>query len=482
MARFKTDVGDHQRQKPNATRNFVANGLSGEELADNEGYSLVYPVWNWADDGVLRCDTMNRHQKKILIIVLGLACGCLQSATANGMRLVSQDGFATSRGEAFVATADNASAVYYNPAGISQLEGDQIRSGIYALYFDPTFTPPDTAPNAGKTYHIKTKTAAAPQLFVTHSMDDTPVTFGLGIYAPHGAGLEWADDTGFRTVGTKSELTYLRVNPVVALKILPGLSIAGGLMADYSKIKLEQGTRPFYLPPQVNFFHFEGDGFSFGYNLGLLWQPHDMISFGATFRSTTAFNMNGHTEFQQTPGVIQYERHEAEADFTFPMTAVFGLSFRPTPKWNIEVDADYTDWSSFGTITIKQQGSVPNGIKQNPPFTLAWKPSWIYECGVTRYFDNGWRMSAGYLYNQNSVPDANYTPLVADVDRHFVTIGVGRKGRKIDFDIAYQLGIGKAQTVVGSVPSSAAQIQGQNADGTYDFVSHAILLTVGLRF
>ncbi len=426
---------------------------------------------------------MYRNKIRIIALLLGLLfVAADKAAFANGMRLVSQDGFASARGEAFAATADNPSAIYYNPAGITQLEGTQIRSGIYALYFDPTFTPPDTAGNAGKTYHIKKKTAAAPELFITHTVDDTPVTFGVGIYAPYGAGLEWPDDTGFRTVGTKSELTYLRFNPVIALKILPGLSIGGGLMADYGKINLEQGTRPLFQPPNVNFFHFTGEGLSAGYNLGLLWQPREKISIGATFRSTTAFTMDGYTEFQQTPGVITYQRHNAEADFKFPLTAVIGLSYRPTPKWNFEIDADYTDWSSFGTIIIYQEGTVPNGIKQNPPFTLDWRPSWIYSGGATRFFDNQWHVSVGYLFNQSSVPDANYSPLIADVDRHFVTFGVGRKGRKLDFDVTYQFGLGKAHTVAGSVPSSAAQIQGQTADGTYDFVSHAVLMTVGIRF
>jgi long-chain fatty acid transport protein len=426
---------------------------------------------------------MYRFQFRIFILLPGLLFALMvEGVFANGMRLVSQDGFASARGEAFAATADNPSAIYYNPAGITQLEGTQIRSGIYALYFDPTFTPPDAAPNAGQTYHIKNKTAAAPELFITHTLEDSPLTFGVGIYAPYGAGLEWPDDTGFRTVGTKSELTYLRFNPVIALKVLPGLSVAGGVMADYGKIILEQGTRPLFQPPNVNFFHFNGEGFSAGYNLGLLWQPHEKISIGATFRSTTAFTMDGCTEFQQTPGPITRQKRDARADFEFPLTAVLGVSYRPTPKWNFEVNADYTDWSSFGTITIYQDGTVPNGIKQNPPFTLDWRPSWIYSGGATYFFDNQWHISAGYLFNQNSVPDANYTPLVADVDRHFVTFGVGRKGRKFDFDVTYQFGIGKSQTVTGSVPSSAALIQGQNADGTYDFVSHAVLMTVGIRF
>ena len=70
---------------------------------------------------------------------------------ANGVRLVSQDAFAAARGEAFVATADNPSAIYYNPAGITQLEGNNLRGGINGLYFDPTFQPPAGQSNSGTT-------------------------------------------------------------------------------------------------------------------------------------------------------------------------------------------------------------------------------------------------------------------------------------------------------------------------------------------
>jgi long-chain fatty acid transport protein len=107
----------------------------------------------------------------------------------------------------------------------------------------------------------------------------------------------------------------------------------------------------------------------------------------------------------------------------------------------------------------------------------------MYEFGVTRYFDNGWHLSAGYVFNENSVPDAYYTPLAADLDRHFFSVGAGFKGKRFDFDVAYQLGYGPARTVTGNLPSSTpARFSGQRADGTYGFNSHAVLLTVGMHF
>ena len=176
-----------------------------------------------------------------VLAVLAAGISCL-SARANGLRLVSQDAFATARGEAFVATADNASAIYYNPAGITQLEGLNFRAGVYGIYLDPTYTPP--APAKANTFHIIHQWAAAPQSFTTWTPEEWAASFGLGVYAPYGGNIGWPQDTGFRTVATGGSLNYLTINPVVALKLAPELSIAGGAMVSYADLELEQGLRP----------------------------------------------------------------------------------------------------------------------------------------------------------------------------------------------------------------------------------------------
>lgn len=425
---------------------------------------------------------MNRRDAIKLVFAAVLAGGP-GTLLANGMRLLSQDGFATARGEAFVATADNPSAIYYNPAGISQLDGTQLRGGLYGVYLDPTYRPPESALNRGNTYHIENKVAAVPQFFATHTLESLPLSFGLGVYAPFGLSAEWPQDTGFRAVATEGSLTYLTINPVLSWKLAPGLSLAAGVTVNYTKMDLEQGLLENYLPPYDNIFRFSGDGWSVGYNVGLLWQPCENVALGASFRSSATVTLNGHTDIEQWPIITPATEVPAQADFEFPLTVVFGASYRPTPKWNLEFDADYTDWSSFGTVTIQQGAVPPFPVQQDIPFTLRWEPSWAYKFGVTRYFDNGWHVSAGYVFSENSVPDTYYTPLAADLDRHFFAVGTGFKGKRLDFDVAYQFGYGPARSVTGSTPSSQpAEFAGQTADGEYDFISHALLVTVGMHF
>jgi long-chain fatty acid transport protein len=401
--------------------------------------------------------------------------------SATGFRLPDQDAFATARGEAFVATADNPSAIYYNPAGMTQLPGQNFRAGIYGIDLEPEYQSP-----SGGTYENDDKLHAVPQLFYTYSLEKCPVTLGLGAYAPFGLGIEWPQDTGFRTVGTKASLAYFTVSPAIAWQVGDTLSLGAALTVNYSQVDLRQGM----LWPAQDYdqFRFEGSGWDVGYILGIRWQAHQKLSFGGVFRSTTEVTYQGHTSARNTvplpsppapfPVGTFSTRTGAKATFDFPLEFVVGVSYRPTPAWNFEFNAEYTGWNSLGTVMIRQDAAFPPLLPQDIPLVLNWEPSWYYEFGATRYLRNGWHVSAGYIFNENSVPDANYQPLVADLDRHFFSAGVGKKGQRWNFDVAYQFGYGPTRTVSGSAPSPA----GQSADGDYSYISHAILVTVGRHF
>jgi long-chain fatty acid transport protein len=298
--------------------------------------------------------------------------------------------------------------------------------------------------------------------------------------------ISWPDTTGFRTDGTKASLQQIAISPVLAYQICDSLSIGGGPAVNYANLDLREGmlwpTQPY------DQFRFQGDGWGLSGNFGLLWKPIEQLSFGAAFQTGSKFNLNGYTTAYNnvaTPLPVSpyyYPKlstsSNAKTDFQFPLKAEAGVSYRPTPKWNIEVDADYIDWSSQGTLNIQQAAGLPPLLPKNIPLTLDWQSSWYYELGATRYFEGGWHVSAGYIFNQNSLPSSHYLPVVADEDRHFFSLGLGRKGKRFDFDVAYQFGYGPDRTVTGSAPSLA----GQSADGTYSFISHAVALSVGWHF
>jgi long-chain fatty acid transport protein len=402
----------------------------------------------------------------------GLSVG---RAAANGFALPDQDAFATARGEAVVATADNPSAVYYNPAGITQMGGHNLRAGFYALEYQTSFQPPKSQKN----FDAQSTLATIPRFFYSFSPTNLPLSFGLGIYSPFGGNMRWPQDTGFRSVAIEGKLTYITINPVVAWKISPALSLAAGPMVNFVNLQTDQGLRRFPNPP--NNYRFNGSGWSTGYNLGARWQPLDQLSFGATYRSSAKVAVDGHTDFEWQPYISRSGR-TANMNLIFPMSAVGGVSYHPTPKWNMEFDASYSDWSSFGSTRI-HQANPPFPLQPIVPVALDWQSSWMYEFGITRYFENHWNVSGGYCFSGNSVPNSHYTPLAADMDRHFFSLGTGYQGQHLSFDLAYQIGYGPTHTVTGSTPSSTpGQVAGQNGDGKYNFYCNAISASIGWHF
>jgi long-chain fatty acid transport protein len=394
-------------------------------------------------------------------------------ASAGGFDLPDQDAFAVARGLAFVATADNPSAIFYNPAGMTQQKGNNLRAGGYGIDLVPSYQ----APGGGTTYHNENPLSAIPQFYYTYTPEKfpLPMSFGLGVYAPSGLNSKWPQDTGFRSLGYQASLTKITINPAVAIKLLPSLSLGAGLTVDRVDLDLQEGLTPY---PNNDEFRFKGYGWDVGYNAGVLWQPIKQLSFGVAAHGETTPTLDGQT-ITGINGEVPTTYRSASADFTIPFNVQGGVSYRPTPRWNIEFDVDYNHWSDLGTVNVNQSSSpVPGVIPQTIPLVFNWDSSFYYELGVTRYFNSGWNVSAGYLFNENAVPDAHYLPVVADEDRHFFSAGFGYKGDHFSFDLAYQFGYGPDRTVSGSAVSAT----GQSADGTYGFISHAVAVSVGWHF
>src|ERR1022692_2864804 len=373
-----------------------------------------------------------------------------------GFSIPNQDAEAIARGNAFIATANNPSAIYYNPAGITQLEGAQAQFGMHNLAINSEFQSLDG------TRHADTKSSIAPvpQFFCTYSPKDSQFSFGVGLYAPFGLSLEWPTDTPFSSLAIKGSLTYITFNPVVAWKVLPNLSIAAGPTINCTTINLSQGIG---LSPGDE-FSFNGSGWDFGATAGLLWKPHEKWAVGVNYRSPTTINFEGSSRMKPyAPG------EGTSAELNFPQSAGLGVAYMPTPKWNFETYVTWTDWDTLKGTTFKK----PSG---NIPFVLNWQSSLMTGIGGTRYFNNGWFVSAGYFFSQNSTSEKNFNPVVPDTDLHVGSAGFGSKGKHWRFALSAQIISGAWRTISGSQPSP---ISGETADGKYKWFNQSVNFSVG---
>ncbi len=383
------------------------------------------------------------------------------NTAAVGFRVPNQDPEAIARGNAFAATADNPSAIYYNPAGITQLEGQSLSAGLYLISADTEYTSP-----TGAGAQTKTDFQPVPQFYYVNSLKNVPLSFGLGVYAPYGLSLDWGENPPFRTLAENGKILYATVNPIVAWQVHPALSVGIGPTINYSRVTFQQGIG--VLPG--DHFKVKGDGIDYGFNAGMRWQPHEKWALGINYRYATTVDYDGHSETIPAGPPPYFPSTATRAAIRFPQFVAAGVSYRPAKDWNFEFDVDWTDWDNLNQIVFRGIGA--------PPLVLNYRSSLMYEFGITRRLGKGYFVSTGYIFSENSSPDQNFNPIVPDADLHLGSIGFGHKGRRWDWALGYHFAYNPGREVKGSpVPPL-----GSSADGAYRTLNHAINLSTTLKF
>ena len=358
-----------------------------------------------------------------------------------------------------MATADNPAAIYYNPAGITQLDGQYFQAGLHALSANSEYHSP-----GGVRSDTKFEILPVPEFYYASKLKDTAWSLGLGVYAPYGLGLQWPENTSFRTLAIEGRLTYVTINPVIAWQADPTFSVAIGPTVNYSKTKLRNGIG--FTPGDE--FKFIGDDIDFGMTAGLLWKPCEQWALGASYRLPTSLNYGGSTvQSPYSPAT------SSSARIDFPQTIIAGISYRPTPNWNIEFDVDWTDWDIVNTLTFK------NTATGDIPYPLNWKSSFLYEFGVSRYLPHGYCVSAGYFFSADSVTDKNFNPILPDANLHVGSLGFGHKGEHWDWAISGQIITGPSRTISNSQSTS---LIGESADGRYHWFNQAVNVSLTYHF
>ena len=381
-----------------------------------------------------------------LITVWALLPGVL---LANGFYVPVQAPEATGRGNAWLATADSAAAVYYNAAGLTQMQAPDVSVGVYAVRLGID------AETASGGYSNDASWTLLPQIYAAVPVNERFVA-GFGINTPFGLSTDWGAGTQFSPLAIETELDYVTGWLVGGYKITDEISVGGGLGIHYADAKFVK-TAAFL----GDFSRFEGSSEALSWTLSARWQPCEEHSFGVVYRSMADFNLSGDADaIGGVPG------ENANLDLITPATLGVGYAYRPCSEWSFEADIEWVNWDELNTLTLsKASGNV--GV----PFN--WDSNFIYSVGGTRYFDNGWRVSAGYNYIENSQPDATFNPGVSDANRHWLNIGFGREWETFKVNFAYQFAFSD-RDVSGS-PFGLA-------DGTYKSRFHGLMASCEWRF
>jgi long-chain fatty acid transport protein len=369
-----------------------------------------------------------------------------------------QDARATGQGEAFVAQADDASAIYYNPAGLTQIKGTEFTSGLMADF-------PDSRLKGGGPGTEMNTEATLPHMYLTtdFGLTNSPYRFGLGFTVPFGNMANFPRSGPFRYLVTSASLAVYDITPTFAFKVNDHLSLGLGVDIYMGDTRLNRQVS--FSPFPDGSIHFGGKGAAAGVTAGLMWKITPQHTIGLLYRSPFNIDFQGNGKLV-TP--LGNQQKPADATIEFPQFIKGGYAFRPIPQWKLEADVEWINWDTLNSVTLNAPGASFNGT--TIPFN--WKDSWYYEFGTEYQIDDHWVVRGGYIFSVNTVPTSTFGPSVPDSNRHVFSIGGGYSTKRMSVDLVYQYSLSVDRTVNN----------GTAADGTWQSASQAVMVTSTLKF
>ncbi|MCF6157636.1 MAG: hypothetical protein E3K32_03475 [wastewater metagenome] len=324
---------------------------------------------------------VNRFRLTIIFIFLSLLLHGV--AAASGFRIVSQGAKATGMGNAFTATADDPSTIFYNPAGLIQMKGTNIYIGTAAVIPATKYTSP-----AGPYEYTDDQVFFPPHLYVSSDFGMEKMSFGVGVYSPFGLGTKWDEEGIVRYEATETELATLNINPTVSFNILPNVSLGFGINYMRSSVLLEKMVDQSLVSGNDGRFRLEGDGDGWGYNAGILYKPVERMSIGLAYRSRVKIDYRGSARLKNIAQAVQqafggdYYETDADTGIEFPDIFNIGIAYRLTERFTLEVDGEWTRWSAFDSLDVKLDKEViPAGFVDSST-RKDWNDEWAVKLGI----------------------------------------------------------------------------------------------------
>jgi long-chain fatty acid transport protein len=371
---------------------------------------------------------------RIVVLTLFFFISSLGTAFGAGFALYEFGARGTSMAGTMIGRADDPSAVAYNPAGITQLEGTQTMVGLSVV------TPGVKVETPGETTESETNYFTPPHAYVTHQLTDK-AWLGLGLYTRFGLGTEFPDGWPGEYNNLFTRVQSLSFNPNLAYKVTDTLSLAVGaevMWFDFYQKKMV-GRQLGGIEAKL-----DGDSYGFGGNVALHYKPNDAWALGLTYKSRVKHSIKGDADFKRTPvatALGYFNNTSAEGDITLPDSFGLGVMFKPHEKFSIEANAIYTLWSTYDKLEITYGRALtpgaPTGDAKVSTTEKKWKDVWRFQVGGEYSLNDLVSLRLGYVYDQ--IPDrdeyADYS--TPTNDRNIITTGIGFTGEKFGLDISY---------------------------------------------
>lgn len=396
---------------------------------------------------------------------------------AAGFALQNQNG--AGNGYAYAgaaAVAQDASTIYFNPAGMTYLAPGHHVSGagtllIRSLKFrDMGSSPFLTYPlgdNGGQAGGI----SLIPAVYWSMSLGSA-FRLGLGVSPTFGNSTEWSGTFIGRYQGRFSEITAINFNPSFAWQLSEDVSIGAGLNvvrfdADLRSMVPVTSLLPTLVDAETRM---KGDDVGFGYNLGVMFRFSPSTRMGLTYRSAVDLKVDGQLT---APGTVI----PASVALELPNTASLAISHMMNDRLRLLADLTWTGWGHVPAIVATSHAS--GAILANE--RLGFEDSFRVGLGTQYQYTERLRLHAGFAYDQSPVRNAmDRTVRLPDSDRFWLAVGFNQKlGDRTSIDVAYShVFFEGAEINRPTFPNPSLQV----VRGSFDTNAHIISLQLNHHF
>ena len=404
---------------------------------------------------------MNLRQTILACSIAASLAAISGTAAASGFALIEQS--ASGLGNAFAggaASAEDASTIFFNPAGMSRLQGKQIAVAVNAIKPSAKFSDTGSALPAPRPLTGDGGEAGSLPL-VPHayfSMEATPAMHvGLGINAPFGLQTQYDANWIGRFQAIKSKIETINLNPSVSYKLNDAVSIGAGL--NYQRITGEL-TSAVNLVVAEGASSVTGSDAAWGFDLGAMFNVNPQTRVGVAYRSRIKYSMSGSVVFT---GGVPAANGPITLAITTPDSFSVSAFHQLSDRWDIMGDASWTGWSVLQQLNVVRTTGTPIlTVQEN------WRDTWRVSVGANYHYNDRWLARVGIAYDQAPVSDAFRTARIPDADRTWLSVGGQCKPSKesaLDFGYAHlfvnNANINDLQGATGGTPAKG------NLVGTY---------------
>ncbi len=373
------------------------------------------------------------------------------SALAAGFALKEQSVSGQGTAYAGVTAGGNgdASAMYYNPATMGLISGNQIvqtASGIFvkAKVEDARATRATRLGGSAISGNASpgdiAQDAVVPAGYFVYSVNDD-LKLGLAANSPWGLVTNYGSNNWIgRYHGIRSDLRTYNFTPSVSYRINPMFTVGGGVQVQYAKAKLSQasdfGASRLGRPGALDVFSdVTGDDWGWGYTLGALIQPSKDTRIGLAFRSSVKHSLTGTVSFTGLPASLAsaLPTQRANAELITPEIASIGLYHEVNDRWAVMADAQWTNWSRFKELRVNVNNPALNSVTEEK-----WKDTWYFALGTSYKVTDDLTLRGGIAFDKGAVDIETRTPRIPEQNRYWLSVGAGyRLTESLYVDAAY---------------------------------------------